>query len=177
MTEEQKVIVLIELFNATFSTHNTRLVRGDQEPIYLPEDQVTPYHQVVFAHGYFSSALHEVAHWCIAGEARRKQVDYGYWYEPDGRNTAQQHEFERVEVKPQALEWAFSLASNHHFRVSTDNLNGATPDTAAFTEKVKQQLVEYLTRGFPKRAQQFIEVLGKRFNSPASSTLMLEIIQ
>lgn len=165
MTEDDKVDLLIERFNSTFAPLNTRLVRGKDEPIYLPQDDECPFHQIVFAHGYFSSALHEIAHWCIAGEHRRTLVDYGYWYAPDGRNEQQQIEFQKVEVKPQAIEWAFSLAANHKFRVSTDNLNGAEPDTLAFTKAVKAQLLTYLEKGFPSRAQQFIHVLQQTFGT------------
>ncbi len=155
---------LIALFNDTFSeSWNTRLVRGDEEPIYLPADNNMPYHRIVFAHGFFSSALHEISHWCIAGEARRLQEDYGYWYCPDGRNEAQQAEFEQVEVKPQAIEWAFTLASGRRFQVSTDNLNGAEPDREGFTRKVEAQLQAFIKDGFPKRAALFIEALQTEF--------------
>lgn len=151
---------LIRLFDQAFAeTQNTRLILGEDEPVYLPADEDTPYHRVVFAHGYFASALHEIAHWCIAGERRRQQIDYGYWYCPDGRDADQQAEFERVEIKPQAIEWAFSVACNKPFRVSTDNLNGAQPDTETFTRNVQQQLHVYQEQGFPPRAQIFIDVL------------------
>ncbi|PPS58814.1 hypothetical protein CRX72_23640 [Pantoea sp. BRM17] len=62
------------------------LIKGDDEPIYLPADAESPWHRVVFAHGFYASALHEISHWCIAGDARRQQVDFGYWYCPDGRD-------------------------------------------------------------------------------------------
>ena len=82
---------LIQVFKRCFKEdYNTLLVAGEDEPYYQPATQDGEYNQVVFAHGFFASALHETAHWCIAGEARRKQFDYGYWYEPDGRNEAQQ---------------------------------------------------------------------------------------
>src|SRR3546814_2809228 len=56
-----------------------------------------------------------VAHWCLAGAARRRQDDYGYWYAADGRDLEQQHLFEQVEVKPQALELLFSdVRSEEH---------------------------------------------------------------
>ncbi len=52
---------LIRLFDQTFlESENTRLIRGDGEPVYLPASSLSHYHQVVFAHGYFASALHEV---------------------------------------------------------------------------------------------------------------------
>jgi len=151
---------LIVLFNATFTqTENTVLVRGDHEPIYTPAKSPQQHHQIVFAHGYFASALHEIAHWCIAGKQRRLLEDYGYWYSPDGRDVKQQTEFERVEVKPQAIEWAFSCASGKPFAVSTDNLNGAPADAQGFQHAVKQQVMFYLEWDFPPRAAEFIRVL------------------
>jgi len=138
---------LIVCFNATFTnTENTVLVKGDHEPIYIPAKSSHQHHQIVFAHGYFASALHEISHWCIAGKQRRLLEDYGYWYCPDGRDVKQQTEFEKVEVKPQAIEWAFSCASGKPFAVSTDNLNGAA-DVKQQTEfekvEVKPQAIEW----------------------------------
>lgn len=151
---------LIVLFNATFTeTENTVLIKGGHEPIYIPANHSQQYHQVVFAHGYFASALHEISHWCIAGKQRRLLEDYGYWYCPDGRDVNQQAEFEKVEVKPQAIEWAFSCVSGKPFSVSTDNLNGAVADTQGFQLAVKQQVMHYLAHGFPPRAAEFIDVL------------------
>jgi elongation factor P hydroxylase len=151
---------LIVLFKATFTkTENTVLVRGDHEPIYIPAKNSQQHHQIVFANGYFASALHEIAHWCIAGKKRRLLEDYGYWYSPDGRDVKQQTEFEKVEVKPQAIEWAFSCAAGKPFTVSTDNLNGVAADTQAFQVAVKQQVIYYLDWGFPPRAAEFIRVL------------------
>jgi elongation factor P hydroxylase len=151
---------LIVLFEATFTeTENTVLVRGDHEPIYTPAESAQQRHQIVFAHGYFASALHEISHWCIAGKQRRLLEDYGYWYSPDGRDVTQQAEFEKVEVKPQAIEWAFSCASGKPFTVSTDNLNGADADTQGFQEAVKHQVMFYLEHDFPARAAAFISVL------------------
>src|SRR5690606_41366486 len=84
---------LIRLFDDEFrASHNTVLVRGGDEPIYLPADEQHPQHRVIFAHGFYASALHEIAHWCIAGPERRLLVDYGYWYRPDGRTEAEQAE-------------------------------------------------------------------------------------
>ncbi|WP_016606636.1 elongation factor P hydroxylase, partial [Yersinia pestis] len=103
---------LIDIFNTCFSgEYNTHLVKGDDEPIYLPADEESPHHRVIFAHGYYASAMHEISHWCIAGEERCKQVDFGYWYCPDGRDALTQSQFEAVEIKPQALEWMFCVAA------------------------------------------------------------------
>lgn len=157
--------MLIETFDQTFSKFNTKLVANGDEPIYLPQKHANDYNRIVFAHDYFSSALHEVAHWCIAGPERRKREDYGYWYSPDGRNQSQQQAFEKVEIKPQALEWAFSIASNQRFRVSTDNLNGYQPNVERFTQQVKAQLENFIVNGFPTRAQQFIDALHQAFST------------
>ena len=157
---------LIVLFNSTFTeTKNTVLVKGDHEPIYSPAKNASQNHQIVFAHGYFASALHEISHWCIAGKQRRLLEDYGYWYNPDGRDVKQQTEFEKVEVKPQAIEWAFSRASGKPFSVSTDNLNGAPVNIQDFHIAVKEQVLLYLESGFPSRASQFIDVLHQFYQT------------
>ena len=165
------VPALIALFNSTFEDFNTRLVLGDDEPIYIPAGNEKPYHQIVFAHGFFSSALHEIAHWCIAGEKRRLLEDYGYWYCPDGRDAAQQADFEKVEIKPQAIEWAFTEAAGRKFQVSTDNLDGAEPDREGFTRNVAAQLDAYKANGFPPRAERFIQALSSVFGKSKLSAL------
>ena len=158
------VAELIHLFDDTFYVnYNTRLVKGADEPLYMPAGKETDYAQIVFAHGYFSSALHEISHWCIAGPERRKQVDYGYWYAPDGRTAAQQEEFEAVEVLPQAIEWAFCLACGLKFNVSVDNLNGEVGDVLAFKSSDDYKLSQLLTDGFPERAETFLEVLRAHY--------------
>lgn len=145
---------LITLFNQCFSVdYNTRLVKGEDEPIYLPADEHRSYHALFFAHGFFSSALHECSHWLIAGDHRRTLVDFGYWYVPDGRSAEQQALFQQVEVKPQAMEWILSVAAAHKFRVSIDNLNGDEADTHAFKEAVYNQVLHYCRNGLPNRAQ------------------------
>ncbi len=171
LEKDSDVPTLISLFNSTFEDFNTRLVLGDDEPIYIPAGNEKPYHQIVFAHGFFSSALHEIAHWCIAGEKRRLLEDYGYWYCPDGRDAAQQADFEKVEVKPQAIEWAFTEAAGRKFQVSTDNLNGAEPDREGFTRNVAAQLEAFKTNGFPPRAERFIQALSSEFGKSELSAL------
>lgn len=155
---------LVSIFDRLFSvSENTRLVSGGGEPEYLPADTEVPYHRVIFAHGFYESALHEIAHWCIAGAERRKLVDYGYWYEPDGRSAERQREFEQVEVKPQALEWILSEACGRKFHISTDNLDG-DPDAVElgrqkFRGAVVKQATWYLKNGLPERAEILKEAL------------------
>ncbi|WP_426374092.1 elongation factor P hydroxylase [Marinobacter sp. VGCF2001] len=149
------------LFNDLFrESHRTVLARGNTEPEYLPASEPEGFARVVFAHGFYASALHEIAHWCIAGEQRRTLYDYGYWYCPDGRTPKQQQAFEQVEVKPQAIECLFSLAAGFRFHISVDNLaGGGAANEGAFCLKVLAQANQYLACGLPRRAQQFYESL------------------
>lgn len=141
---------LIEIFNSCFADEfNTRLIKGDDEPIYLPADAEVPYNRIVFAHGFYASAIHEISHWCIAGKARRELVDFGYWYCPDGRDAQTQSQFEDVEVKPQALDWLFCVAAGYPFNVSCDNLEGDfEPDRVVFQRRVHAQVMDYPQTAF-----------------------------
>ena len=155
-------IDLIMLFNDLFrEAYRTVLVKGSDEPEYLPASGPEGLAQVIFAHGYYASALHEISHWCIAGEYRRTIHDYGYWYCPDGRTLQQQEAFEQVEVKPQAIEWLFSVAAGSRFHISVDNLSGVgAANEARFRHNVRSQAGEYLERGLPRRAQAFFDALA-----------------
>lgn len=160
---------LIQLFEEVFfEGENTRLVRGGKEPYYAPAGDGRPAAEIVFAHGFFSSALHEVAHWCVAGKERRAVADFGYWYKPDGRSAEEQRVFEQVEVKPQALEWIFSRAAGTVFHFSADNLNAdATADGSAwlrFQENVAAQAKAYAQK-MPSRAGRFAAALAERYGT------------
>lgn len=147
---------LIQIFNQCFEqSYHTRLVKGGDEPIYLPAIGAQNYHEIHFAHGYFSSGLHEISHWLIAGASRRLQVDFAYWYAPDGRSAAQQALFQKVEVKPQALEWILCRAAKFPFRVSLDNLNGEPTDSAPFKKAILEQVSLYCDQGLSHRAKIF----------------------
>jgi elongation factor P hydroxylase len=115
---------LESLFNDCFTERwNTQLIGGAQEPLYQPAAIAGQLHSLFYREDFFASALHEVAHWCIAGEARRQQLDFGYWYAPEGRSPEQQKAFETAEIKPQALEWYFSTACGYRFQISVDNFD------------------------------------------------------
>lgn len=163
---------LIQLFHNTFfDTYNTQLIKGGDEPLYLPASKDCAYHQIIFARGFYASAFHEIAHWCQAGETRRLKEDFGYWYIPDGRNEKQQKKFEQVEIIPQAIEWAFNVAAQKEFHVSSDNLDGFQADITGFKEKVFAQVQVFLAQGFPTRANQFIQALANFYNTPLPLTL------
>jgi len=148
------------LFRATFfHSYDTLLEGGAAEPVYLPGHP----HRICYTRDYFRSALHEIAHWCVAGPARRQQEDYGYWYAPDGRSADQQAEFSRVEVLPQAYEAIFCAACGHDFRVSLDNLNGDGGDEAAFAVEVKAKAERLLVEGLAERPARWCEALATAY--------------
>jgi hypothetical protein len=138
--------------------YHTVLVGGFPEPLYLPAQADQPA-MIQFTHDYFRSALHELAHWCEAGKQRRMLVDYGYWYAPDGRNQAQQQQFFRHEIVPQAIEWALSLAAGVKFDVSVDNLNQEVDGVAEFAQAVHQRLLAYLENGFSARVEALLKLI------------------
>lgn len=159
---------LAAVFDALFAVaENTRLVRGTSEPEYLPAGDEVPFHRVIYANGFFASALHEIAHWCVAGPARRALPDYGYWYAPDGRTPAQQAEFERVEVKPQALEWVLSACCGFRFHVSADNTNAGRVASRNFKRAIAAQARRYCREGLPGRAARLAEALQARYATVA----------
>lgn len=152
---------LIQLFNTLFTNQQVILVRSGGEPEYFPAQDNEPA-RIEFAHGFFASALHELSHWCMAGDARRQLPDFGYWYAPDGRTEAQQQAFERVEIKPQALECLFTLACGRNFQVSQDNLF-ANFDTSSstFASDVYQQVESYIAKPYtlPRDAKTLLTAL------------------
>ncbi len=158
---------ITHIFDGCFAEeYNTRLIKGGDEPIYLPATEEQPYNAIVFARGFYSSALHEIAHWLIAGTERRKLEDYGYWYEPDGRSAERQREFEKVEVKPQATEWILAQAAGFRFYASSDNLNGNPGDTAPFKQAVYEQVKRYIENGLPKRTEKLRRALCDFYQTP-----------
>ncbi|EGP17978.1 elongation factor P hydroxylase [Halomonas sp. TD01] len=168
VTQEQERWTLHDitaLFDGVFSArYQTRLIKGGDEPLYRPATSETPYHQVIFARGFFASALHEISHWCIAGEKRRLLEDYGYWYLPDGRDAQQQQAFEKAEIAPQALEQLFTRACGRTFHVSVDNLGGDVEvDRDAFASNVNARAARYLEEGLPLRANALFVALTRYY--------------
>ena len=137
---------------------------GADEPLYSPAKAQGEPHRLYYRADYFASALHEIAHWCIAGAARRLQEDWGYWYCPDGRNPDQQRAFEAVEVLPQAIEWMLSVAAATTFRISSDNLLAADnliAEEGGFSSAVAAQVQRYRETALPPRAGQFLLALAQ----------------
>ena len=162
---EHQAYVIEALFAQLFYTdYRTYLKGGANEPLYTPSTSADENSYIYYREDFFASALHEVSHWCIAGHARRQHIDFGYWYVDDGRDATEQAAFEVAEVKPQALEFLFSLAANYPFQVSADNLNGTELALDNFKQAVFNQAQEYFIHGLPKRASLFYEALNAQFN-------------
>lgn len=164
------------VFDRCFGTdYRTCLVGGAAEPLYEPAQSGAGAHRIFYRYDYPRSALHESAHWCIAGERRRQQLDYGYWYQPDGRDAAAQVLFERVEARPQALEWFFCQAVGLPFQVSIDNLDGDPVDPFPFSLAVWQQARRYLAEGLPPRPQRFYAALRQHFGTASARTVDFDL--
>ncbi|WP_394145381.1 elongation factor P hydroxylase [Vibrio atypicus] len=168
---------LITIFNDTFlDEFNTKLELGGDEPIYLPADENSPHHRIIFARGFYASALHEIAHWCVAGPERRLLEDFGYWYEPDGRTVQVQAEFEKVEIRPQAYEWILANSAGFPFTVSCDNLNGDfEPDRLAFMAKVHSEVMGILDQGLPPRVKILSDALRLFYQTPELAAEQFEV--
>lgn len=154
---------VVEVFNGLFlrGYHRTCLQGAAPEPLYEPAEGDDPA-RIWFRDDYLSSALHEIAHWCIAGAGRRALIDYGYWYDPDGRSDEAQTRFMIAEARPQALEWCLSQASGVAFSLSLDNLD-APPDSTmirAFADAVVEQALSLAAQGLPPRAEKIFTALG-----------------
>lgn len=150
---------LSQLFAQAFAAqYRTLLVGGFSEPFYLaPKGEA--WGEIRYRDDYFSSALHELAHWCLVGPGRLAQDDYGYWYQGE-RDLAAQQRFEQFEARPQALEWLLHLACGLEFRPSADNLSYPDYDLGPFSRRIEQQAKLLLER-LPPRAAILISKLDQ----------------
>ena len=138
------------------SRYHTVLVGGAPEPLYLPAGPGGPA-EIRYTRDYAQSALHELAHWCIAGARRRTQIDYGYWYQPPPRDLAARDRFFAVETRVQGLELLFARMARVRFHVSVDDPGS---DPGDFARRVHAEAQDWLRRGFPARTRAVLEALG-----------------
>ena len=149
---------LMCLFNREFAVSDgTELIGGAAEPYYQPGAP----HRVYFRADYVRSALHEVAHWCVAGASRRQLPDYGYWYSPDGRDAEQQQAFFAVEARPQAIERYFCEATGISFSPSVDSVGAhlEPQQLRRFEARIQQWSDQFERTGLPPRAARFVTAL------------------
>ncbi|MDH3980977.1 MAG: elongation factor P hydroxylase [Gammaproteobacteria bacterium] len=149
------------LNDSVLNHYRTRIIGGFAEPFYKAATG-DAFAEIRFTHDYERSALHELGHWCVAGEQRREQDDYGYWYAPDGRDSTQQQLFFQVEIKPQAIERHFCSALGIPFAVSVDNLgNPAIEGVTEFGHAVDDCYAGYSGNGLPERASEIYHCLAR----------------
>ena len=156
---------VIRVFNQEFAeSDTTELIGGAAEPYYEPGSL----NRIYFRADYVRSALHEVAHWCVAGRRRRRLADYGYWYSPDGRDANQQQAFFAVEARPQAVERYFCEAIGIAFSPSVDNVGAQIEpqQLRRFEARIQEWCHQFALTGLPLRAARFIAAL--RSSTPLS---------
>lgn len=163
---------LVHIFSECFErSHNTILVAGAEEPLYQVADLECSKNRIHFTLDYYASGLHEIAHWLVAGEERRRLEDYGYWYAPDGRSAEQQAEFEKVEARPQALECILSRAAAFPFRVSADNAEAGLLPSEEFCQAIFCQLQCYCAGALNERSQKLIEALSRFYGTEGADQI------
>ena len=149
---------LMCLFSREFAVSDkTELIGGATEPYYQPGSP----HRIYFRADYVRSALHEVAHWCVAGRRRRDLPDYGYWYSPDGRHADQQQAFFTVEARPQAIERRFCEVAGIPFSSSVDNVGVhiEPQQLRRFEARIQAWCDQFERTGLPPRAARFVTAL------------------
>lgn len=129
----------------------------DTEPLYTPDPPT-----LHFMRGSIPSLLHEFAHWCIAGEKRRKLQDYGYWYEPANRHLSDQSRFQEAEVYPQAVECLLSVSVGREFVASFDNFSISPQQRYDFAVAVGTKLQDLARRDISPRIDQLIRALARQ---------------
>jgi elongation factor P hydroxylase len=151
---------LIALLNNEYlGQFNTQIIGGFDEPFYKASVVGEPA-EIQYSYDFIRSALHELSHWCVAGEERRKLDDYGYWYAADGRNQQQQDEFFKLEVRPQTIEWAFSIICGVNFEASVDNLNNSVLGVDEFKNNLVNKMNKYIAVGFGIRVTEIINLIA-----------------
>ena len=147
-------------FNRCFGhSRQVRMIGGALEPLYLPaaEGRLA---ELYYREDFAASALHEAAHWCIAGHRRRLQMDFGYHYEAPPRSKAGQQRFFSLEIRAQALESIFTRAAGLEFRPSADNLEADLTVFSAALENARHDMKHWLHNSKDTRALQFCDALA-----------------
>lgn len=136
---------LIDAFLVIFP--NLKIIGGAEEPFYLaPKENIDAI--IYFRSNYPRSLLHEMSHYCLAGDRRRNIDDFGFWYSPCGRSAEEQEMFETVEARPQGLEKAMCEILGIKFLPSLDDFSGRPP-SGDFLENLDVAYREMLTNPPP----------------------------
>ena len=140
------------VFNCTFSDHSVVMHGGYREPMYIPGMDVA---EIRYTLDHTASALHEAAHWCIAGRRRRRNTDYGYFCEPPPRSGMHRVRFEDVEIEAQSVEVLLAEAAGSQFQPSADDVDVPLFLLEAFSSRILERARERRQVGLPKRADKF----------------------
>lgn len=140
------------VFNCTFSDHSVVMHGGYREPMYIPGMDVV---EIRYTLDHTASALYEAAHWCIAGRRRRRNTDYGYFYEPPPRSGMHRVRFEDVEIEAQSVEVLLAEAAGSQFQPSADDVDVPLFLLEAFSSRILERARERRQVGLPKRADKF----------------------
>ena len=103
------------------------IIQGDAEEPFYKAPTATTNAILYFRSNYPRSLLHEISHYCLAGDRRRNLDDFGYWYAPCRRTATEQQRFEEVETRPQGLEKAMCEIVGLEFLPSLDDFSGRPP--------------------------------------------------
>ena len=161
MIKEPTDLLIAGCFNRLFRRQrNVQLIGGAEEPLYLPAAGARPA-TIRYTRNYARSALHEIGHWCIAGEERRSRTDYGYWYSPPPRDALEQQAFYAAEVVVQSLEKLFATACGVRFAVSIDNPGDAGVLDEKFADAVPQRVEGLAESDLSARARCMLEGLRR----------------
>jgi elongation factor P hydroxylase len=156
------------VFNGLFGArYRVRMIGGAPEPLYLPGEGPHPA-ELRFREDFAASALHEAAHWCTAGAARRRRVDFGYGYVPAPRDAVAQAAFEAAEAAPQALEAWLARAAGVPFRPSFDDVGRDERDRSAYRIAFRVAAARLEERGAPPRARALARALLARRRATAT---------
>lgn len=151
---------IAEIFHSCFG--GVRLIGGATEPLYVPADrQKCEPGKLYYRDDFATSALHEIAHWCIAGAARHCRIDFGYQYIAPPRDAQEQQQFFDLELNTQALEAIFAKAASITFQVSADNLGFDITDFEARVVAHRPTMQAWLNQRVGHRARVFKHALAK----------------
>lgn len=136
---------LIDVFARVFPSLTVQ--GGADEPFYVaPKSNVNA--TIHFRSNYPRSLLHEVSHYCLAGNRRRNIDDFGFWYAPCGRTADEQRQFELVEARPQGLEKAMCDIIGIEFSPSLDDFSGRAA-SISFLQQLESAYQEMLSNPPP----------------------------
>jgi elongation factor P hydroxylase len=161
MTDRRAARIAATFTRIFGDSHRTQMVGGGPEPLYEPATDERPA-RIVFTQDYPASALHEAAHWCLAGATRRAQRDYGYGYSPGPRDALARAEFFATECDVQALEALFAEVCGVRFVISADDFAAPHAELEAFEARVRER-IETRRHKLPERAVLLRAALAAEF--------------